>query len=54
MNKYITFRNFFYIPEKVRNMFPLLDDNADYNSWPEKILIYGIDDEIGLDDDLAN
>ena len=39
-------------------MLPLLDDNADYTSFSEKvndrILIDGIDNEIELDYDLAN
>ena len=39
-------------------MLPLLDDNADYTSFSEKvndrILIDGIDNEIGLDYYLAN
>ena len=39
-------------------MLPLLDYNANYNSFSEKanyrIFLYGIYDEIELDDDLAN
>ena len=53
-NKDITFRNVLYIREKVRQMLPLLDDNADYTSFSENfndnIFLYGIDDEIELDE----
>ena len=56
--KDIKFRNVFYICEKVRQMLPLLDYNAGYNSFSEifnnRILLDGIDDQIELDDDLAN
>ena len=55
--KDIKFRNVFYICEKVRQMLPLLDYNAGYNSFSEifnnRILLDGIDDQIELDDDLA-
>ena len=53
-----TFRNVLYIREKVRQMFPLLHENAEYTSFWEIvndcILIYGIDNDIELYDDLAN
>ena len=57
-NKDITFINVFYIREKVRQMLLLLDDNANYTSFSEKvydhILIDGIDNGVELDYDLAN
>ena len=53
-----TFRNVLYIREKVRQMFPLLHENAEYTSFWEIvndcILLYGIDNDIELYDDLAN
>ena len=53
-----TFRNVLYIREKVRQMFPLLHENAEYTSFWEIvndcILIYGIDNDIEFYDDLAN
>ena len=55
--KDITFRNMLYIQVKVRQMLPLLDDNSNYIYFSENsydcILLYGVDDDIELDDDLA-
>ena len=49
-NKDIIFRNVLYIREKGRQNFPLLDENVDYTSFPEKvndcILLDGIDNDI--------
>ena len=48
----------FYIRLKVKKLLPTLRDNPNYNDFKERVndsvLLNGIDDEIGLDNDMAH